>query len=243
MQAHEWRGAIGVVDGFTLTPWGADNRQGLFAENKRVLIVAVAGTNDMADVLKDLDLTLDRTPYGDIHSGFHTEAQACASLVWERITKAQAKNKRVVITGHSLGAAIGQVIWAMFGDCDIWGCFFGSPRVGDDTFADHLDLMGAVFSMHERFADPVVSMPTRVIGYRKYGFITYYSSGGNVTVPWAISRWDIVRRAMGYLSLAYFHKASRYRECVDKQSNPATPPYVPTTSKPKGSVILGDGTC
>ena len=124
--------------------------QGLFGVAKGdTFVVAFRGTEEtsLTDWLTDLKFNQRIFPYGDastsikVHSGF---LEAYNSV--REATMDAAKNtdlKRIMITGHSLGAALGN-LYALDISYRILGpeivCYtFGGPKPGNEAFAKLYD--------------------------------------------------------------------------------------------------------
>jgi triacylglycerol lipase len=132
----------------------------------------------------------------------------------------QLKGRKLVITGHSLGASMATIIAARLnvGDFIVDGLYtYGSPRVGNDKFRDSLDVQ------HYRFvnnSDDVTKIPFYHWGYRHHGDLRYINSDGIVelgTNKWKRfldrlkGRWD------GFKNKDYFdgladHSITKYAD-------------------------------
>nr|VWP00241.1 Zn(2)-C6 fungal-type domain-containing protein [Ganoderma boninense] len=107
-----------------------------------------------------------------VHSGFAgTQARSAPGVlaaVQKAITKHKAK--KVTVTGHSLGAAIG-LLDAVFLPLHIPNITtrfvgYGLPRVGNQHFADHVDAAAALAVTHiSNKKDVVPILPGRFLGF------------------------------------------------------------------------------
>jgi len=108
------------------------------------LFVAYRGTEVSAieDLLTDAKFALkSRSAYsGRVHDGFSVAIEHVWSDI-EQWSKSQGELKRVVLTGHSLGAALATLHYARIAGAkfELALYTFGSPRVGDAKFCDALD--------------------------------------------------------------------------------------------------------
>lgn len=118
------------------------------ASNDTAIVVAFRGTETrpgdnlrdiqhiIADIKTDCDVLLVETPdhHGKVHEGFH----AALEEVWEELCAylscIHQASQTVWITGHSLGAALATLAADRYKQ--VHGVYtFGSPRVGNTTFA------------------------------------------------------------------------------------------------------------
>lgn len=125
------------------------------------------------------DSDLDDGTHGDdtatVHSGFHKCWRKTYKDIYKQVKKAlkQSGYKHVLCTGHSLGAALAQMD-AMYlrnrlpKDIKIQQVGFGSPRVGDDQWAN---LVGTVLGNNQvhitNYRDAVPHLPIHALGYQQ----------------------------------------------------------------------------
>jgi len=132
---------------------GFDNAQSrtqcFVAHNEEVIIVVFRGTeisglnriqNIVSDIVTDAQIAQGATAFGKgVHSGF---AKA-AGEVWEQLfafANGIRKQQSVWVAGHSLGGALATLTAGRFAGNSIAvrGLYcFGSPRVGDERFAEN----------------------------------------------------------------------------------------------------------
>lgn len=105
-----------------------------------------------------------------VHNGFYKATTNLKDTTIEYVLNLQKKHgyKRVIITGHSLGAAVAQLIGmeltAVFIENQIYN--FGQPRVGNDKYSEFLtkNMEGLLYRFtHNK--DTVPHTPPREIGY------------------------------------------------------------------------------
>lgn len=145
--------------------------------------VAFRGTESIKDALIDMDFSKSHhsTWSGKVHDGF---AGAFIS-VWGRIIKATNEQSRLIITGHSLGAALA-ILASPCINSDSITYAFCPPRVGDSEFADYTERYSNIFCF-TRHKDPVARVPPYWIGYRHVGQQCYFHSDGRFDLhatPW-----------------------------------------------------------
>lgn len=101
-------------------------------------VLAFRASEDLADWIADADVQLTTHPAfpGRVHNGFAD--RALAFMPWVNDHKVMLAGKPFYLTGHSLGGAIASLVsWKMtaLGLLPADAYTFGSPRVGDSTFA------------------------------------------------------------------------------------------------------------
>lgn len=115
-------------------------------ENDADVIVVCRGTEvkQWSDISADASISRKKLTYGKVHIGF----QHYVDKVWADIVARSENwnNKNVWFTGHSLGAAMATIMACRFGSDNKFpvpaGLFtYGSPRVGDRKFANHMNAL------------------------------------------------------------------------------------------------------
>lgn len=140
-----------------------------FRESDSTVFVAFRGTDSIRDVLHDAWVIKNEAPFlsdncpdSKVHKGFLQQFDSCKDICMKYLNK--SKHSRVVVTGHSLGGAIATIFAIFlkdsgFSNVDCWT--FGSPRVGNRAFANHVDKnirINRVVVNH----DPVTDVPLRI---------------------------------------------------------------------------------
>lgn len=124
------------------------------------LVVAFRGTDDIIDWhtnIKSFQKPYDS--FGNIHEGFY---DAYASIKNDLFVYLYDFGLPIFVTGHSLGGALATLLTAEIMDKqDFDSCYtFGSPRVGDSTFAEALD--GKRIYRVINNSDIVTTVPTSI---------------------------------------------------------------------------------
>lgn len=134
--------------------------QVLVEDAEDAVCVAVRGTSSFRDVAVDLSFAgEDFEGRGDVHRGF----AACARAVRADVRAAVRHRREVVLTGHSLGAAVSTLLAAdlarEFPGKRVKLLTFGSPRVGSPEFARNFAADVAEARRFYLRMDPVTWMP------------------------------------------------------------------------------------
>ena len=152
-------------------------------QGNRVTVIAFRGTepNEGSDLGFDLrawPLTLPGG--GRVHRGFF---DAFAAVQRDALAAIQNASGRLLITGHSLGAAMATICAAVAPVEKRAGmllCTFGSPRIGDDAFA--ASLAGVTHLRHAGAIDVVSRVPPvlPVLRYHHHGIFRCIDRDGAV---------------------------------------------------------------
>ena len=163
------------------------NSQAFLVENSEMLVMVFRGTecDDFRDVLSDLDFfprkwSSHGARAGRVHRGF---AKAL-SLVWPVLCEALPEtSKPLVITGHSLGAAMATLAASQLRPAALYT--FGEPRVGNPEFAGFMDGQieaGLTYHRYVDCCDIVTRRPPGFAGFRHAGVLHYIDRHGKIHV-------------------------------------------------------------
>ena len=98
-------------------------------QDRGVTIISIRGTNNGRNVLTDLDARpfKDKKLSANIHRGFRDAAEK----IRDELIENHAIEESVILTGHSLGGAIAQIIglWLEDDAYDVQIYTFGSPSI------------------------------------------------------------------------------------------------------------------
>lgn len=189
------------------------------AYNKKEYVIAFRGTepDELSDVLADLNAwPAGAMTHGLVHSGFKGETDKIwAALL--RHYKEFAKNKKVYITGHSLGGAMATIACSRLEEIGKIEQLttFGSPRVGTRKFVKN------IATPHMRFVnnnDIVTKVPLLLMGYKHHGKLQYINFYGNVR---KLTTWQMIKDRWrgwrsGILDGALDHGMQNYVEFTKK---------------------------
>jgi len=178
--------------------------------DKEWFILAFRGTEvkSWSDIKADLnvDSVNAKHTYGRVHEGFEKEVDKLWSDIRDYILK-QLKGRKLVITGHSLGASMATIFAARLNTANSTIYVlntYGSPRVGNEFFKTSLDVQ------HYRFvnnSDDVTKIPFYHWGYRHHGDLRYINSDGTVELGTNVWKraWDRLKgRWDGFKNKDYF---------------------------------------
>lgn len=149
------------------------------------IFVAHQGTNpdDIMSILNDAEFVPDDidTQFipsaGDdvkVHSGFQDTFLHTADIILNATMSALQSTgaQNLVLTGHSLGAAIATLDALMFKDALVGSnvtmstTLFGSPRIGNKEFADFIDTqLGSSLTRITNREDPVPLLPPQFLSF------------------------------------------------------------------------------
>lgn len=144
------------------------------------VIVSWRGTQptQINDILDDLKITKQVTKYGKIHSGFKGYVDKVYKLVFEQVNRLmQNSNRKLYVTGHSLGAAAAIICTNRFEDkFDVEACYtYGSPRPGGIKYS--VSVKTPVYRVRNN-NDIVTKVPLKVLGYKHIGQLCYIDRKG-----------------------------------------------------------------
>lgn len=185
-----------LIEATTLREWGysrfqfvdVGGTQVFLAADDDCVLICFRGTevNEIEDWITDTRMELvDGPMQGKVHSGFYDALSKVWQLVDESLRKLDPRgNKRVFLTGHSLGAALAALAAARWHDegRQVNAIYtFGQPRTGDHAFARNFNFafMPRTFRLVNH-NDLVTRMPPRSFGYSHLGTFKYITSEGQL---------------------------------------------------------------
>jgi triacylglycerol lipase len=132
-------------------------------EQAAVLSFRGTDANDPTDLVDDIDARpIAWEGGGNVHRGF---AGALATVKSAVVQVIHSFSGRLLITGHSLGAAMATLTASLRAPAALYT--FGSPRVGDAAFVDALN--GVRNFRYVDCCDIVTRVPPEAFGYRHLG--------------------------------------------------------------------------
>ena len=141
--------------------------------------------NIIADIKADFDIRLNESEQGGrIHQGFTDAIDEVWAPLARKLEEAAAKGLKLWFCGHSLGAALATLAADRFGN--VAGLYtFGSPRVGDKSFADDFFIPTYRFVNNNDIVTQVPPLPYHHVGQLRY--IDHQGRIHDDTVRW--QRW------------------------------------------------------
>jgi len=169
--------------------------QAYFIWDDKNIIIVSRGTQptEWTDVKADIEFQLvpSLDNHGEVHKGF----KESVDNIWKDLLilfKKYGKNRKIWCTGHSLGAAMATIIATRcHQNPDLPNPIlytFGSPKVGNQAYIDH---MNSLSIEHHRFvnnADIVTRNP--VYPYEHHGVLYYFDHHGNLA---NMSKWQTAK--------------------------------------------------
>ncbi|BBQ00665.1 hypothetical protein BSFA1_57930 [Burkholderia sp. SFA1] len=153
---------------------------GAFRRSDSLALLAFRGTepDSIADIAIDLQVSLTEWTEsgGRVHVGFARAARSMLSCVTNWLATTAASRAKVVMTGHSLGAAIASLLASACKADQL--LTIGCPRVGDAAFKKTLDAVEITRLVD--CCDIVTELPPEIGGYVHCAPMTYITSAGIV---------------------------------------------------------------
>lgn len=151
---------------------------GYVANDNGVAIVSFRGTVSLEDWLVDFDFA-QVTPLGNcpnclVHQGFYNSYESLRTQMVAALNQISAKE--VMITGHSLGAAIAAIAAYDLSSVFSVGTYytFGQPRVGNDAFYTYFkSILNEYRVVH--YADIVPHLPLEAMGFHHVSTEVWYN--------------------------------------------------------------------
>lgn len=207
-----------------VTFYDRDGSQAYRFRNEFDCVIACRGTepNEWNDIKADANAaSVVAETVGRVHRGFKQEVDD----LWPMIETALLDNEhKLYFCGHSLGGAMATI--------SAGRCFlshipsnpeelftFGSPRVGDKNYINHVKLD------HYRYVnnnDIVTRVPPILLGYRHCGDEVYLDRNGRIRKLGLVSKrrdkWRGFLRGLGKWKIDHFsdHSIHRYIESILK---------------------------
>ncbi|KAH9859057.1 alpha/beta-hydrolase [Lenzites betulinus] len=135
-------------------------------------ILSIANDIEFAQTAANATLFPQASSSVKLHSGFQDTQGRTADIVMSTVQSALASTgfKQVLVTGHSLGAAVASLDAAMLrmalsSDVAVKSVVFGLPRVGNQDWADLFDTLIPDFIHVTNQNDPVPNVPPHDLSF------------------------------------------------------------------------------
>lgn len=205
----------------------------IVASDESNLVVAFRGTDDTRDVLYDADFS---TEIGELGTRVHRGFRRALDAVWDDIRPIiLASDKKVLVTGHSLGGALAILLTARLlalGHRVDAVVTLGQPRVGKGGFSRQMNfrMQSRIFRIIN-YVDPVTRVPLALQGFRHPGRRWYFDGRGGLTEDASalrvlVDEWAFrLRRLKSTRALGLaWHDKSAYLAILDVSADAATKP-------------------
>lgn len=159
---------------------------------RKEIVLAVRGTTNFRNALTDINLFAACNDIADgsrAHAGFLSAWNEISRPARDALTTAKNKHAdyKVVIAGHSLGAGVATVGAAYLrrdicAGSDLFT--YGSPRVGNDVFADFVTGQAGTEYRITHYNDATPDVPFLFMGYRHAGNEYWLSTPGDRKVDY-----------------------------------------------------------
>jgi hypothetical protein len=143
-------------------------------------LLALRGTqpDNLADIAHDLEgnTVAWSESAGRVHAGFAANARSLLPRIAQWIEENRIDPKKLIITGHSLGAAMATLLASVLPA--EWLVTLGSPRVGNEEFLR--TLQAANIQRIVDCCDVVTELPPPLFGYMHLRTCTYITRAGKL---------------------------------------------------------------
>ena len=130
------------------------------------LLFVFRGTNDIKDVIIDLDIRHVSYLNGPmlVHAGFLEQFESLKLALIKTVEKYSGKVEKILCIGHSLGGALATLASGHLGSLyneklPVTCHTFGSPRVGNKAYAEWFSKKVAFYVRITNEKDPICQMP------------------------------------------------------------------------------------
>jgi len=163
-------------------PFDVQDTQGFVAWDDHLVLLSFRGTEqNFADWMGNLKVVSQSTiAYGNVHKGFYQGFHQAKSQIDVILRTAEASEKSLWVTGHSLGGALAVIAGAEYlGEYSLAGLYtYGQPKLGGEP-------LGAFYEQHYpgryfRFVNHQDVVPMVPPGYRHCGQLVWFNSQGEV---------------------------------------------------------------
>ena len=152
-----------------------------FAASDSELVLVFRGTDfgNMLNVVQNVETWQEPCGAGQVHAGIHHHAASVWPMVKDYV--AANPNKKIWITGHSMGAATAlytaqQLETLGYTNMELYT--YGCPRFGNPHYVKSIN------TTHWRFVncvDMIPTVPLVQMGYRHHGTLKYIDRHGRLT--------------------------------------------------------------
>lgn len=155
-----------------------DDTQCFVALTPKIALVSFRGTESRGDWLRNVNVPGRSRNYGVAHRGFLGAFQAVESRL--RSALSGISGRKLILTGHSLGGALGTVMAAEWQDFmpASWVVTFGQPAVGSGAF--RMFFLQHYSGKFFRFVNDDDIVPRVPPGYEHVGRLLHFDAEGRL---------------------------------------------------------------
>ncbi|RFU77168.1 lipase [Trichoderma arundinaceum] len=186
-----------VVNSFTGSVTGIGGFVAVDSAHQKI-VLSFRGSNNLRNFITDVVFAFSDSSLTDgaeVHDGFSDAWDEVASAATAALTQAHAANPsfEIVATGHSLGGAVATLAAATLRTqgfpVDLYT--YGSPRVGNDVFANFVTSQpGGEFRV-THVDDPVPRLPPIIFEYRHVSPEYWLSTGSDTTIDYSVGDIEV----------------------------------------------------
>ena len=165
----------------------ADDTQGFICWDNAVVVLSFRGTEqNLADWLRNFNFLVSHdtgSHYGEIHRGFYQGYEAVAPEIVKVLRSIKASEKKLYLTGHSLGGALATIAGAELRSEFSPDAFytFGQPKTGKEQLKTFYQThFAGKFFRFRNDRDIVTRIPPN---YTHLGHLLWFDSKGNLKHP------------------------------------------------------------
>ncbi|KAL6902465.1 Alpha/Beta hydrolase protein [Trichoderma evansii] len=164
----------------------------------QLIVLSVRGSNNLRNFITDVVFGFTDCSFADgceVHDGFNDAWNEISDAATAALNQAVAANPgfSIVTTGHSLGGAVATLAAATLRtqglNIDIYT--YGSPRVGNDVFANFVTAQAGGEFRVTHVDDPVPRLPPILFDYRHVSPEFWLSTGNDTTVDYTTSQIEV----------------------------------------------------
>jgi triacylglycerol lipase len=213
---HEW-----YFPKFAFLDNDHHDTQALIIGNEENVIVAFRGTEGkLEDWITNIAVGFMDRAGGRVHQGFWNAMESIFADLVKVLNEFCTQNQRIWLTGHSLGGALATLATAYLHQhrIPLAGLYtYGQPRVGDSSFAYHLNSEAVNYFRIVNHGDVVTRVPPSDMEYAHAGAFYYLTEDGLLSQD--MNYWNLFWQNTGkvlddFLELAIFglqsHEISDY---------------------------------
>lgn len=146
-----------------------------------ILVFRGIESDEPKDILADLKFRRKDAKVGRVHRGFQGALDAVYTPIYNDLLKL-VETRHLIITGHSLGAALACLAAGRFERHAVNKCAvytFGSPRVGGKLWSTKFDMVVPHYRI-VNCTDIVPRVPFFSMGFRHTGKLQYINAAGDL---------------------------------------------------------------